>query len=394
MNLNKPTFTLAGADAIARKGLIAGVIGFTICVVAFFVDREHFFFSYLTAFSFWATLALGALFFVMVKHITNARWSVAVRRMAETVMMNLPWLAILFAPVAFGVGALYHWSHAEAVAGDAMLQEKVGYLNLPFFFIRTGLYFAIWSFLTRYLYRVSLLQDTRPSETLIDRMRQVSASGMVLYALTLTFMAFDWLMSLDPHWYSTIFGVYVFVGGVIANLSFMTLISLALRKRGVMKEEITVEHYHDFGKLIFAFTAFWAYIAFSQYFLIWYGNIPEETAFYHDRWRGSWRYVSVLIGVGHFVAPFLLLITRAAKRNLRILTVASFWMLFMHWVDLYWLALPNFLEQGPSPSWIDLGAMLGVGGIFMWLFWSRFAAHPIVPVGDRRLDASFNFTNA
>lgn len=230
------------------------------------------------------------------------------------------------------------------------------------------------------------------------RMRRFSAPGMVLFALTITFAAFDWMMSLNPHWYSTIFGVYTFVGSFLCALAFFTLILMMLRGKGVLADKITVEHYHDLGKLLFAFTVFWAYIAFSQYFLIWYGNIPEETVFYHTRWKDGWPPVTMLIVIGHFVAPFLALIPRSAKRSLTWLKVLAVWMFFMHWVDLYWIVMPNVghgdVKHGFHLSWMDFAPMIGIGGIFLWLFWNKFTSKAIVPVNDQKLEDSFKFVNS
>jgi hypothetical protein len=205
---------------------------------------------------------------------------------------------------------------------------------------------------------------------------------MILFAITVTFAAFDWLMSLDAHWYSTIFGVYIFSGGVVGVLAFMTLTVLYLRGRGVLRDQITIEQYHDLGKLLFAFLIFWAYMAFSQYLLIWYANIPEETIWYHHRWEGSWKNVSLLLVGGHFVVPFFILITRGAKRNLASMAMMSAWLLFMHGVDLYWIVMPGLHPHGAQLSWIDLGCLLGVGGTFCRIFWWKFTAGPLVPVGD------------
>jgi hypothetical protein len=200
-------------------------------------------------------------------------------------------------------------------------------------------------------------------------------------------------MSQDPHWYSTIFGVYIFAGGLVSIMAFLTVISLNLRRRAILAESITEEHYHDLGKLMFAFMVFWAYVAFSQYFLIWYANIPEETVWFHHRYQGSWKYVTLLIAFGYFVIPFILLISRGTKRNLKFMRVMAIWLLFMHWVDLYWIVMPNFSKQSAMISWMDISAMVGIGGIFMWLFWRKFFAGALVPVNDPRLNSSAKFVN-
>jgi hypothetical protein len=329
----------------------------------------------------------------MLHHLVGATWSVVLRRIAETEMIILPAMAILFIPIALGLHGLYHWSHPEIVAADELLQKKQAYLNTGFFYIRTVVYFVIWFLLARTLYKTSLKQDDGHKELLLKRMRKISAPGMILFAFTLTFASFDWLMSLDAHWYSTIYGAYVFSGAVVAALCFMTVLLIALRRHGVLKETITVEHYHDLAKLTFAFIIFWAYMSFSQYLLIWYANIPEETAWYHHRWHGSWKTISLIIVFGHFVVPFFFLVTRAAKRNPGLMAVVCLWMLLMHWVDVYWLAMPSLNEQSVPISWIDPAAMLAVGGLFFWWFWKRLTAQPLVAVSDPKLSESMRFIN-
>jgi hypothetical protein len=200
-------------------------------------------------------------------------------------------------------------------------------------------------------------------------------------------------MSLDAHWYSTIFGAYVFAGSVMAGLAFIALLALSLRARGILVEEITVEHYHDLAKLTFAFVIFWAYMAFSQYLLIWYANIPEETIWFEHRWHGSWKIVSLIVVFGHFVVPFFVLVTRAAKRNFGALKFITVWLLLMHWVDIYWLVMPSHSEHGVSLSWMDAAAMLLVGGVSFWYLWRRLAAQPLLPLSDPKLSESIRFSN-
>lgn len=393
LNFKHEEFRLAEPGAISKLALLVGVAGLILSGVGYFLNAKQFFFSYLTAFTFWITVGLGGLFFTMLHHLTSATWSVVLRRFVEAVMVSLPIMIILFLPVILGMHDLYHWTHEDAVAQDAVLQKKAPYLNVPFFLIRTLIYFGVWFLLARVLYGASLQEDKTPSADLTMKMKRVSAPGMVAFAFTLTFAAFDWMMSLDAHWYSTIFGVYVFSGSVLAILAFVTLVAYYLRRNKVLEDVITIEHFHDLGKLLFAFTVFWAYIAFSQFMLIWYGNIPEETVWFKHRWVGSWKAVSMIILFGHFVIPFIVLITRAAKRNLRILSFISVWFLVMHWIDLYWIIQPNLHHEGAHFSWMDLTTMAGVGGIFFWLFWTRFASQPLIPVNDPKLEASIHFEN-
>lgn len=382
----------------AKPALMAGMLGVLLCIAGFIADRQQFFYSYLTAYVFWLTIALGGLFFTMLQHLTGARWSVVLRRISENVMANLPFMILLFLPLLFGLSQLFEWTHADVVAKDHLLQHKAPYLNKTFFIIRACFFFAVWGILSRRLYKGSTQQDASSDDIAAanwnSKLRRISAPGMILFALTTSFAAFDWLMSLDAHWYSTMFGVYIFAGTVLAGLAFITLVALNMRRKLVLHDKISVEHYHDLGKLLFAFTIFWAYITFCQYMLIWYSAIPEETVWYFERWQGSWKVVSLFIVFGHFVLPFMTLLGREPKRNPAVLFFMGFWILAIHWVDLHWIVLPNLHHHGVSLSWIDFAAMLGVGGLFLWRFIGRLDRKPLVPVKDPHLETSLHFENA
>ncbi len=392
MKLNTETFQLTETGSFGTKALIAGGAGLALSAAGFFINPEQLFHSYLTAFAFWASIGLGALFFVLLNHLVGAEWSIVLRRMTESLMMTLPLMVVFFIPLIFGFHYLYEWSHAETVAGDALLREKAGYLNVNFFIIRSAVYFAIWFIFGRLLYKFSLKQDGGDHSS-DDTMRRLSAPGMILFALTTTYAAYDWMMSLQPHWYSTIFGLWYFSGAFLAVLSFLVVFGLYLRKKEILAATITVEHYHDLGKFMFAFTIFWSYISFSQFFLIWYANMPEETVFYLRRWENSWMYVSVFQIVGHLMIPFIALIPRAMKRNFTAMKIIAIWILFCHWVDLYWNIMPNYSKLGIELSWMDAATMLGIGGSFIWLFWKRYASQALIPVKDPRLEASLHFAN-
>ncbi|MEZ5360730.1 MAG: hypothetical protein R3F48_18090 [Candidatus Zixiibacteriota bacterium] len=393
MKWDSKTYTITDKGNFGTISLVIGIIGLAASAGGYMADSEQLFFSYLTAFAFWFTLAAGGLFLTMLHHLTGATWSVVLRRVAESLMWVLPFMAIFFIPILFGMHDLYHWTHHEAVAEDALLKGKEPFLNMGFFITRLVIYFVVWTGLALILAKLSRNQDSGHSEALRLKFVRTSAPGMILFALTLTFAAFDWLMSLDPHWYSTIFGVYVFAGGICAMFSLLIVLLMGMRKQGVMDTVVTVEHYHDLGKLAFAFMIFWGYMAFSQYFLIWYGNIPEETIWFLHRWEGSWKVVTLTLVFGHFVVPFLIMITRGAKRRLGSLKLLAYWLLLMHLVDMHWLVMPTLHKHGVHIGWIDFAPVIGIGGIFFWIFWNRFASRPVVPVGDPRLDASINFVN-
>jgi len=394
MQLDRQTYYLTEDENAGKAWLWVGIIGILLSAVGFLLNHERSLQSYLVAFIFWMSLGLGALFFTMLHHLSGAVWSVVVRRISETMMANLPFMAIFFLPLFFGLDELFAWAHHDSGAAHDLMAKKSPYLNIPFFIIRAAAYFLIWSVLVYFLYRTSTRQDEGHTAQHDRRFRKVSALGMVLFAFTCTFAAIDWLMSLDPQWYSTIVGVYFFAGSVSAFLPLLILISLYLRRQNILADEITLEHYHDLAKLTFAFNILWSYMAFSQYFIIWYGNIPEETAWYRHRWGGPWSPVSLFLPFAHFVVPFFVLMSRAAKRNIKVLVFISLWLLLAHWIDMSWLILPNFAHHGAIYSWTDLTCTLGLGGFFLFLFWRRLAAHPVVPVDDPRLQESTEFVNS
>jgi len=370
---------------------VVAVVAAAASAFGFFRDREQFAFSYLVSFAFFLSLSLAGLFFVMLQHLTRAGWSVAVRRVAESMGMTVPAFVILFLPVALGIHDLYHWSHADVMEHDALLRHKEPFLNSTFFLVRAAVYFVVWGVLARYFYVTSVRQDQSRDPRLTVVMQRRSAPGMVLFAFTLTFMSFDWIMSLDPHWYSTIFGVYIFSGSALAGFAVIFLVVRGVQGAGYLRDIVRLDHYRDLGRLLFAFTVFWAYIAFSQYFLIWYGNIPEETVFFVDRLEGSWRAVTMVLAAGHFGVPFLLLMSRWTKNKPAIIGLMAVWILVMHYLDVYWLIMPVLHREGVRLNWMDFACMGTVGAVFLALLIRQLGSRPLVPVGDPRLAESLRF---
>ncbi len=350
--------------------------------------------TYLISYSLFLALTLGALFFVMLQHVTRAGWSVVIRRIAEAMATNFWLMAVLVIPIVLGMHHLYHWSHVEEAAHDPILAAKVGFLNPTFFVVRLAIYFTIWGVLAWFFYRTSVRQDATKDPALTLKMERASAFGLILFALSANFAAFDLLMSLDPHWFSTIFGVYFFAVSVVVFYAVMPKTLAALQFRGVLRGAVTVEHYHDLGKFLFAFTVFWAYIAFSQYMLIWYGNIPEETEWYLKRQTGAWAWVSLALIIGHFVIPFLLLISRYVKRRPMLLAGVGVYMVLMTWLDIYWLVMPEF-SPGVAPfGLIDALCFVGMTGVYSFVFALKLRRQALIPVGDPRLHESLAFKNA
>ncbi len=370
------SFNYTQGNSLSKKFLYLGIFSTLLSYISFINNAEHFYHSYLVSFVFWMTLSCGCMFFVMMHYAMNATWSVVMRRIAETAMSLVPFMCLFSIPLYFGMDILYEWTHHSM---------KQPYLSKTFFFVRTLIYFACWSFFSYKLYYHSVNYKSKES---IIVLRKYASVGTVVFALTISFAAFDWLMTLDPHWYSTMFGVYIFSGSFLVSVAFITLVLLYIRSKGFLYNEINIEHYHDLGRIMFGFTVFWAYIAGFQYYLIWYGNLPEEIEWYLARSHGTWMVLSLLLVYGHFVIPFLILLFNKAKRVLPLMGFLSVLILFMHWIDLYWNVLPNLHKDTIVFNWSDLTVFLAHGSFFMSMFWNKIAKNPIVPDSDPRLDSS------
>ena len=322
-------------------GAACALLGAVVCAILGPANPKQFFFSWLVSFLFFLTLSLGALFFVLIQYASQGGWGIVLRRIGETTFAIVPVMAVLFLPVFFGLNDLYSWTVPGAAEHDALLRWKAPYLNVSFFLIRAALYFVIWSFIAIAYYRGSSGQDATGAPGVSARLRRFAGPALIVLALTQSFAAVDWIMSLTPHWYSTMFGVYFFAGSFVGFIALLSVVVVAMRGAGLLDTLISAEHLHDVGKFLFAFTAFWAYIAFSQFFLIWYGNLPEETIWYKTRMEGSWLTVSLFLMAGHFAAPFFYLMGRTVKRKGATLAAGGAWVLGMHFVDLYWQVMPR-----------------------------------------------------
>ncbi len=353
--------------------------------------------AYLVAFMYVLSLGLGALWFVAIQHLTSAKWSVVVRRVAEILASNMVLVAALslgvVVPMLMGSTDLYVWLDHAKVEQDHMLHHKSAYLNLPFFVVRWAFYFGFWIWLGRRFFSLSVRQDKDGGSGISTALRHTSAPGMIAFAVTLTFCSIDLVMSLDATWFSTMFGVYYFAGCVLAGYSSLGLALIWLQSKGRLTNSVNQEHYHDIGKMMFAFTVFWAYIGFSQFMLIWYADIPEETHWYHWRFEGSWKVVSILLLVAHFVMPFFGLMSRHVKRNKKTLAFWAVWILVIHYVDLFWLIYPNGGGEVPLGV-VDVLCLVGVVGLFFGFAARRARRVNLIPTGDPRLADSLAFQNA
>jgi hypothetical protein len=422
----------AGAWKVAAAVGVFGVIG---AGALAFQDTERFAFSYLFAYVAFLTIALGGVFFGLLQYLTSAGWSVTIRRTTEFLHWPLWLFILLWIPIGLNVDTLFPWTahseHAEgeheehAAAheehGDTPAMEgvlpaaehakhaevmalKAPYLNKTFFFIRAVIYFLSWLWVSRKLYQNSVKQDQSGDPALTVSSQRTAPVALIVFALTTTFAAFDWLMSLEPTWISTIFGVNFFAQSIVSMFAVTILIALSLRANGHFKKAVNIEHFHDLGKLQLGFLIFWAYVNFSQYMLIWYASIPEETTYYHRRWAeggDGWKAWSLAIIFGHFIVPFFVILSRNAKRALTPLGIGAAIILFFHFVMVYWLVLPYYGGQLPvaerpglSPSIMDLFCLMAVGGLYFALVFHRMTQHALIPVKDPRLPRSLHFVNA
>ena len=389
--------TFNGAENfIERRGLDKFGVGVLVvaAVVALFGDSAITRLSagYLVAFMFFLSISLGAMFFVILHHLVGSTWSVAIRRVAELLMAPITLLGVLslpiLVPLLLGGAELYSWNNAELRVTDPLVAGKTPYLNAPFFVLRCMFYFAAWAGIAAYFSRLSRRQDEVPGPELTERMRRSSGPAMLAFAATVNFAAFDLLMSLDSHWFSSIFGIYFFAGCAVAIFATLRIVLFIAQRYGRMCTEVTVEHYHDLGKLLFGFTCFWGYIAFSQYILIWYANIPEETFWYAARQKGVWAAISLALILGHFVLPFFGMMSRKVRRNRTVLVGWACVLLAMHWVDLIWLVLPSVKVE---PGIVQLLCFIGLGSLWIATVLREMASSRLVPLGDPSLPDSIRF---
>lgn len=367
-----------------------GVVGLIASAVGYFLNSEQFFYSYLTSFTFFTSFALAALIMVMIHHITKSSWGTVIRRIPEALSSNLWIWGIFFIPVLLGMSSLYQWTNTEYVMNDPILLGKVPYLNEPFFIIRQFIYFGIWGYLGYKLHKVSIEMDRTNDWGLTSLLRKISAPGILIFSLTVAFASFDWLMSLDAHWFSTMFGVYFFAMSFQAFFPALILMTFWLHKNGILKNIITKAHIYDMGAWFFGFTVFYAYIAFSQFLLIYYANIPEETLWFYHRLEGSWAIITYSLVICRFIIPFILLLNRDKKHSKTLLMIASTLIIVMHLIELHWIVMPVLHHHGMAVSWLDITTLIGLGGIFMGLFFSSLRKYNMVPVNDPTLADSLD----
>lgn len=385
------TFTAGDTPLPGLKqfGLIAAVLGVVLTGAGFMMSgaegADRFFRAYLVAYTFWAGVALGSLALLMVNHLTGGAWGIVLRRPLEAAVRTIPFLAVLFLPIAFGMHSLYEWTH-ESAKTDPLLMLKAGYLNTPFFLARQVIYFAIWSAIGYLLTSWSAEQDRTGDPAIAGKMERLSGGGLVVYFLTITFAMVDWTMSVNPHWFSTIWGLLYIGGQGLSAFAFCIMVLVMLSQTAPLNKVLSTHHFHDLGKFLFAFLMLWAYLSFSQLLIIWSANLPEEIPHYIIRWETSWRYLSAFIIIGHFIVPYALLLSRDLKKNAGKLKVVAIWIIFARIADYYWHIAPEFYHGGMSLSLLDVALPLALGGIFISIFVSQLAGRTLLPVNDAGLE--------
>jgi hypothetical protein len=376
---------------LQQRALIIGVIGLAAGALGAMTNRDQFFQSWLIGFLFCLGLTLGSLGLLMLQHLSGGQWGLVARRVFEAASRTMPLLVLFFIPILFALPTLYMWARPEAVAADAILQTKAPYLNPTFFMVRAVIYFAFWMVCAWLLGKWSAEQDR--GEASLDaagmvRFRTLSAPALLFLVLTITFAVTDWVMSLDPHWYSTIFGL-MFVSGFGLSAFALTIAVLAtIGPVGALAGHLAKRHFHDLGKLLLAFTMLWAYLNFSQFLIIWSGNLPEEIPWYIERMRGGWGVVALALVVGHFAFPFVLLLSQDIKKSPWLSRIAIF-ILLMRLVDTIWLVGPTFAHEGFPIHWMDVAVPAGLVGIWLFVFARYLQSRALMPLNDPYMKEAF-----
>ncbi|MFT3773133.1 MAG: hypothetical protein QM820_47740 [Minicystis sp.] len=392
--MNAEDTVFRGGQKIVRVAVVLAAVGFLVLLIgAFAANPRDVLAAYLTAYGYVLSTALGALIFLMTIHAMRAGWPTLVRRLTEAVVGTFPILAVLFVPIALGMHVLYPWTNPEAIADVAereVVLKKIAYLNSGAFMARAVVYFAIWIAVGHWLRRLSERQDGDPALDARRRMHALSAVLLPVVALALSFASVDWIMSLMPAWYSTMFPVYFFGGGFLGSLALLTIMTAAADRAGAILG-INSSHYYALGRLMLAFTIFWAYVAFFQFMLIWIANKPEEATFYLERIHGGYRIQTGILVFTHFALPFFVLLDYGIKRRRGAITAVAVWILAAHYIDLHWLVIPATRPHGFPIHWVDLGALLVVSGITVLFGVLRLRGRALVPVHDPRLSEAIRY---
>ena len=380
-------------QSIQKTGMLLAAIGLVLGIAGFAFDSYRASFAYLVSYLFFLSVAVGSLLLVALEYAAGADWSTPFRRISEFFAAALPLLLLFVIPLFFSTKNLFMWSHENFSHVDKVLEAKSAYLNTPFFIVRVIVIILLWCLFYWLITKNSRKQDNVQDQLLTKRNITLSVIFIPLFAITITLIAVDWIMSLESKWFSTIFGVYLFAGVALCSLAVLTLSAVKLKEKGYLHQSIGKDHFYSLGTLLFAFTVFWGYIAFSQYMLMWYGNLPEETFWYMQRWNGGWKIISVLLIITHFIVPFFALISYEAKTNLKRLKFISIWILCVHFLDIYWLIMPSMSRNNHAYtfSWIDFVYPVFFIGVLLLVFNKMSEKINLVPVGDPKLQRGLDF---
>jgi hypothetical protein len=371
-------------DKVQKSAMFVGVAALIVTAIGLFTDRAHFWQSYLFAYIFWSGLTLGCLGIFFLHNVVGGNWGVAIRRLVEAGFKNL-WLALIFAvPLFFALGSLYVWTDASYRAEHFAVGHKAAYLNPTFFVARAILYFAIWLFSGFRILKMADEHDRTGNRELFIKIKKRSAPALLVFVVTTTYAFIDWIMSLEPDWYSTIYAWMFTVGLVLLTFSFLVALLVLLSKREPFASFLTRQHYHDLGNLMLAFTMLWAYMSFSQFLIIWAENLPDEIPWYVRRFSGGWGYIAWTIAIFHFAIPFYLLLMRFVKKYPSRLRVLAIWIIIMHILDVFWIVLPAFRQRGLEVYWTDLTALIALGGIWLAFYIRNLKSRPLLASHDPR----------
>jgi hypothetical protein len=372
----------ASIGGLQRFGMGAALVGVVVTLIGFVMaGQERFFQAYLVAYTYWMGVVLGSMALLMTQHLSGGAWGVVIRRPLEAVVRTMPAMAVLFLPIVFGMGQLYHWTHADAVANDPIIREKAIYLNTPFFLVRQVVYFAVWILMGTLLTRWSTEHDRTGDPALLGKLSKLSGGGLVVYGYTMTFAMIDWTMSVNAHWFSTIWGLLYLGGQGLSAMAFAIVVLILLSETPPLNRVVNEHHLHDLGKLLFAFLMLWAYLSFSQFLIIWSANLVEEIPHYLSRWNGGWQWVTWFVVLLLFAAPYALLLSRGLKRDSRRLRIIATWILVSRIVEYYWHVAPEF-RPNVSIGLMDIGLPIALGGIFLALFAINLRGYSLLPVND------------
>lgn len=378
---------------VQRLGLGTAAIGTSAAIIGVLISAEAFFRGYLAAFVFWSGLSLGFLAVLLLHHLVVGAWGAVTQRILEAGALTVGLAAVLFVPLAFGLHYLYEWTHAEVVAESPVLQHKKAYLNVPFFLIRTALYFAVWGSMAYVLRRWSIRLGATGDPAYAVRLRRLGAGGLVAHILLLTFASTDWIMSLDPHWFSTVFGWVILASQTLVALAVTVITLGGAHHTPPLSERVRVKHFHDYGNLILTFVILWAYLMFAQYLIMWSGNVPEDIRWYVERQENGWGWVAPFLIVFHFAVPFFVLLSRRSKRSARALRALAALVLTVHIVFVAWLVLPSFHDTALHTYWIAAAIFAGMGGAWAAVFAWGLRRQPLLLRNDPRYELSLNPTS-